>query len=895
MKLKTIQFSLALLCLLTLFGSLVGYIWLLETDAEYQSRQRADSYVEKVNAELDAYLRAQSRQLSLQASLTEVTGFYSSPGEDPTPVLNRICDINSASLCYLMDLDGYMVAVNDNPLKQQILGNNFAYRPYFSQALSGISSVYLALGYRTKKRGLYFSHQVRGEQGQLLGVIVNKIDITGLEERFTDVPGKMVLLSPDSIVMASNIREWVFKSMNPLDSWQQQLLVDGRQFGERVTETLPFVWKNGSPDVTDEFGNNYRVSTAEIERLPGWRWLYLEDENYLPSSHFSDLSVLTLLTLMAVILTMITWMLLSKGRTYIHELSREIHDLRISESRLRQLTQTGSEAVLLLRGNQIIDFNEIAEGMFGYTRNELLSTEMPDLWGSTQTERVAKAMANSEQHIEAEAVRHDGMSFPVELNTKHIILDDGPATIINLQDITVRRQREKLVRYQAQFDALTNLPNRTLMTQRLERAISRSALNDGFVVLMFIDLDDFKKINDSLGHKVGDELLISVSQRLQDVIHEDDTLARYGGDEFILILENQQSQADAEAIARKILVALAMEFQLQGRSYFISGSIGLVIAPQDGTQPEELLKKADTAMYHVKAEGRNNFAFYTPEMNNEITDRLEVEDQLRGALERDEIYLNFQPIYSFKEQQLLGAEVLVRWDNIQLGMVPPDVFIPVAEQTGLIVPLGEWILTQACHQAKQWSEQLNGEFTLGINVSPRQFKDGHIVQVLHQALENSGFPAHQLVLEITEGLLIKHDASTKTVLQQIKDMGICLSMDDFGTGYSSLSYLKQFPFDVVKIDRSFVRDLASDPSDQKLILASIAMAKGLGLKVVAEGVEDVYQYDFLHTAGCDAVQGYLLGRPMSAEVFYAQVMDSSVPSEDLVEDGVSVPQPGLTD
>ncbi|WP_458576378.1 putative bifunctional diguanylate cyclase/phosphodiesterase [Aliamphritea spongicola] len=240
-------------------------------------------------------------------------------------------------------------------------------------------------------------------------------------------------------------------------------------------------------------------------------------------------------------------------------------------------------------------------------------------------------------------------------------------------------------------------------------------------------------------------------------------------------------------------------------------------------------------MYHVKAEGRNNFAFYTPEMNNEITDRLEVEDQLRGALERDEIYLNFQPIYSFKEQQLLGAEVLVRWDNQQLGMVPPDVFIPVAEQTGLIVPLGEWILTRACHQAKRWSEQLNGEFTLGINVSPRQFKDGHIVQVLHQALEQSGFPAHQLVLEITEGLLIKHDASTKTVLQQIKDMGICLSMDDFGTGYSSLSYLKQFPFDVLKIDRSFVRDLASDPSDQKLILASIAMAKGLGLKVVAEG------------------------------------------------------------
>ncbi len=875
MKLKSIQFSLAFLCLFTMISSLAGYVWLLDVDAVYQSRQRADSYVEQVNAELDAYLRAQSRQVNLQASLAEVKAFYTQPGSDPTPVLNRICGINSASLCYLMDLDGYMVAVNDNPLKQQILGNNFAYRPYFSQAISGISSVYLALGYRTKKRGLYFSNQVRGDHGQLLGVIVNKIDISGLEKRFADVPGKMILLSPDSIVMASNIREWVFKSMNPLDNWQQQLLVDGRQFGERVTETLPFIWTTGSPTVTDEFGNTYRVSSAEIELLPGWRWLYLEDENYLPSSHFSDVSLFSLLALMTLIMIMIVWMLLSKGRLYIDEMSRSIRNLRTSEARLRQLTQTGSEAVLMLRADQIIDFNDVAESMLGYTRHELLNINMPDLWSSTQVEQVMKAMANGEQHIEAEAIRRDGMSFPVELNSKQILLDDGPATIINLQDITVRRQREKLVRYQAQFDALTNLPNRTLMTQRLERAIGRSVLNNGFVVLMFIDLDDFKKINDSLGHKVGDELLISVSQRLQDVIHEDDTLARYGGDEFILILENQQDLADAEAVARKILVALAMEFQLQGRSYFISGSIGLVVAPQDGTQPEELLKKADTAMYHVKAEGRNNFAFYTPEMNNEITDRLEVEDQLRGALERAEVYLNFQPIYSFKEQQLLGAEVLVRWENDQLGMVPPDVFIPVAEQTGLIVPLGEWILTHACRQAKEWSEQLNGDFTLGVNVSPRQFKDGHIVQALHQALEVSGFPAHQLVLEITEGLLVKHDANTETILQQIKEMGISLSMDDFGTGYSSLSYLKQFPFDVVKIDRSFVRDLASDPSDQKLILASIAMAKGLGLKVVAEGVEDEYQYDFLHTAGCDAVQGYLLGRPMSADAFVEQVMQAS--------------------
>ncbi|WP_261841205.1 bifunctional diguanylate cyclase/phosphodiesterase [Aliamphritea ceti] len=874
MKLKNIQLSLAFLCLLTVLGSFAGYVWLLETDAVYQSKERADHYVDKVNAELDAYLRAQSRQLSLQASLSEVKNFYTQSGNDPTPVLNRICEINAAALCYLMDLDGYMVAVNDNPLKQKILGDNFAYRPYFKRALSGISSIYPALGYRTKKRGLYFSHQVREDQGQLLGVIVNKIDISGLEQRFTDAPGKIVLLSPDSIVMASNIREWLYKSMNPLDNWQQQLLANGRQFGEKVTETLPFVWEAGSSEVTDEFGNTYRVSVAEIELLPGWRWLYLEDENYLPSSHFTDFSVLPMLALIALILIMVIWMLVNKGRFYIAQMTNSINELQISEARLRQLTQTTSEAVLMHRGSQIIDFNEIAEGLFGYSRDELLSIEMMDLWGSAQVGLVLKAMANGEQHIEAEAVRRDGMSFPVELNTKQIQLDDGPATIINLQDITVRRQREKLVRYQAQFDALTNLPNRTLMTQRLERAVGRAILSDSFVVLMFIDLDDFKKINDSLGHKVGDELLISVSQRLQDVIHEEDTLARYGGDEFILILENQESQADAEVVARKILVALAMEFRLQGRSYFISGSIGLVVAPQDGTQPEELLKKADTAMYHVKAEGRNNFAFYVPEMNNEITDRLEVEDQLRGALERGEVYLNYQPIYSFKEQRLLGAEVLVRWNNEQLGMVPPDVFIPVAEQTGLIVPLGEWILSNACREAKAWSDQLKGEFTLGVNVSPRQFKDGHIVQELHQALDESGFPAHQLVLEITEGLLVKHDANTESILQQVKNMGIFLSMDDFGTGYSSLSYLKQFPFDVVKIDRSFVRDLAIDPSDQKLILASIAMAKGLGLKVVAEGVEDEYQYDFLHTAGCDAVQGYLLGHPMSAEAFAEQVVST---------------------
>ncbi|MEH6576928.1 MAG: EAL domain-containing protein [Amphritea sp.] len=872
MTVRTILLALTLVCCFTAVASAFSYYSYTSSSTEREARFNAEKIVEMVDAELEAYLKGQMRQLAVQAVMPDIQRFLAGGTRTITSLLNDVCQRNGASICYLLDTEGVFIASNDFPKKSAALGRNYAYRPYFKQAVSGVSAIYLAKGDRTKKRGIYFSHRVSGPDGQLLGVVVNKISVRGLEQRFDKLPGQMALMGPDGVVFAANTPEWVFNSLLPIDAVQRKLIINSKQYGEEVPKPLPFRWF-GESSIEDEFNNQYWVYSQDVKLLPGWKLVYLNSVQQLSVGAFADTTLLTVMFLLSGGVVVMVSLLYRHGSDNINKRHQVEARLRKSEARLLQLSQIATEAVIMHRDNNIIDFNEVAEQLFGYSREELLLTPLSGLWTPARQEDAIQAMGTEkEQNFESEAIRRDGQSFPVEVNTKTSVIDGENVSMMCLRDITQRKQQEKRMHYQAQFDALTRLPNRKLMRDRLERAISRSQVKGTMVVLMFIDLDDFKKINDSLGHEVGDKLLIAVSKRLRDAVREDDILARYGGDEFILILEDQEDLYDAEIVARKILTVLAMEFRLQKRSFFISGSIGIAVSPSDGIVAEELLKRADMAMYRVKDEGRNSYCFYSPEMNTDITSRLEIEHQLRGALSRQELLLHYQPIYCLKSQRLLGVEVLLRWENEALGSIRPDQFIPVAEQIGLIVPIGEWVMSQACMQAKSWLKHADSGFKLGINVSPRQFKDDHLVPMLQRVLDDTGFPPEQLVLELTEGLLIKHDESTGQTLKQVKAMGIGLSMDDFGTGYSSLSYLKQFPFDTLKIDRSFVRDLGTDPGDQQLIVASIAMAKGLGLKVIAEGVEDSEQLSFLQSAGCDAVQGFYLGRPVDAEHFSEKVL-----------------------
>lgn len=434
------------------------------------------------------------------------------------------------------------------------------------------------------------------------------------------------------------------------------------------------------------------------------------------------------------------------------------------------------------------------------------------------------------------------------------------------EDVTVRKQQEAKILHQAQFDGLTDLPNRALAMDRLSQTMASAERQGRKVVLMFLDLDDFKKINDSLGHEIGDKLLMQAASRLKQAVRKNDTVARQGGDEFLIILSDLLEGADAEPVLESILKAFNRSFLVDGHDLVVTPSIGLAVYPDDGEDPGKLLRNADLAMYQAKEEGRNTFHFYNQAIHDHSLQRLELERELRHALDRDEMELYYQPLIDIRTNRLIGAEALMRWNSRAFGMVSPNQFIGIAEQTGLIVQLGEWAMQHACQQACLWQNMVP-DFLLSINVSPRQFRSGFITGTIMRSLERSLFPPAQLQLEVTEGLLIRNRPEVQESLTTLDRMGVRLAMDDFGTGYSSLSYLKNFPFHTLKIDRSFIHDMTDDPNYRTIVSAAISMGRALGLSLVAEGVETPEQLAILAEEGCDTAQGFLFGRPIPAAEF----------------------------
>ena len=482
---------------------------------------------------------------------------------------------------------------------------------------------------------------------------------------------------------------------------------------------------------------------------------------------------------------------------------------------------------------------------------------------------ISKSLADKTPfRIDCRIVRPDGTVAFIHSQADVVCEENGkPSQMFGIVQDTTESKNTEQVRYLAYHDALTGLPNRSLLQDRLAQATASARRRREKVALLFLDLDRFKIINDSLGHSIGDLLLKEVAERLKKWAREQDTVARLGGDEFVVVLTAQKDIADVAVAADRLMKAMTTEFTVQGHLLSSTCSLGISVFPDHGTDGEALIKNADAAMYCAKDNGRNNVHFFTPDMNIRAVERLTLGNNLRLALERKELFLEYQPQVEVATGRITGAEALLRWRQPELGLVPPNKFIPIAENSGLILPIGEWVLRTACTQARQWQDEGLAPLPVAVNVSAVQFRQERFLQVIRNVLDETGLPPQYLELELTEGLLLSNSEVMLSMLQELREWGVKLSIDDFGTGYSSLSYLRQFPVYKLKIDRSFVQAMAVNPDDAAITTTIINMAKSLNLKVIAEGVENEEQLSFLRAHDCDEVQGYYFSRPLAAADF----------------------------
>lgn len=525
--------------------------------------------------------------------------------------------------------------------------------------------------------------------------------------------------------------------------------------------------------------------------------------------------------------------------------------------------------------------NVAAEHMTLWTREEArgqpITTVMPIIHSESRLEKDNPVAMVLQQDMATTLtpgtilVRRDGSEVAIEDSTAPIHDSAGniAGAVMVFHDITDAKAMAVKMAHLAQHDFLTNLPNRALLNDRIAQAIGLAKRRSSFLAILFMDLDNFKHINDSLGHATGDKLLQSVTERLSACVRSSDTVSRQGGDEFVILVTDDKSAENAAQTAEKLLKSLATPHHINKHELHVTTSIGISVYPSDGTDAETLIKNADTAMYQAKDKGRNNYQFFKPEMNVRAVERQVIEVNLRVALARNEFFLHYQPKINLKTGEITGAEALLRWQHPQWGMVPPIRFIGIAEDCGVIVPVGRWVLREACAQTRQWQDSGLDIATISVNISAVEFRRQDFVEGVKAILSETGLPPTCLQLEITESVLMRNAEGSIAILEQLKNMGIQLAIDDFGTGYSSLSYLNQFPIDVLKIDQSFVQDIGNNKTDSNGVIASavIAMGNSLKQKVIAEGVEDEEQLSFLKEQHCEEGQGYIFSRPVGAEQF----------------------------
>ena len=538
--------------------------------------------------------------------------------------------------------------------------------------------------------------------------------------------------------------------------------------------------------------------------------------------------------------------------------------------RMRLLSDLCKEVIIIHRDELILEVNAAGGRLFGVSTDRLIGSRLLDFFIAGDRPLLAQRITCQTAIRKPEEVRVNhvsGTTIPVELSCRVIEFEGRSAVALALSDLSERKRDEERIRYLAHHDFLTDLPNRFLLQERLTHVLDAAARTGTGVALLYLDLDRFKSVNDSFGHSVGDDLLIQVGHRLRAEIRASDTLARIGGDEFVLVTDIEQAE-NAALISYRLIETLSKPFDIGGRRIEIGTSIGISLYPRDGATPQSLLDAADTALYRAKEE-RNIYCFFSIEMDDGLRARRQLDQDLRRALERNELLLQYQPVVSCLTGAVEGFEALLRWEHPQRGSIPPMSFIPLAEENGLIVKIGQWVLETACTAAMTWSQPR----WIAVNVSPKQFRQGDLYQTVSSILIKTGMPADRLEIEVTENVFIDDSKRAIDILSNLRRLGVRIALDDFGTGYSSLSYLRSFSFDKLKIDRSFIKGLGHSADAMMIVHTIIGLGHNLGLSIVAEGVETTQQLALIREQMCDQVQGYLLGGPMSMDCFNDSVAE----------------------
>lgn len=568
--------------------------------------------------------------------------------------------------------------------------------------------------------------------------------------------------------------------------------------------------------------------------------------------------------------------ILERAIRYAIAHGRTLQTLRESEKRFRSVVETATDAIILIdhRG-EIISWNRSAETIFGYSESEILRQPFSVLFPASFTQNLKQVsgcdpliasglLRPGSRATELNGRHQDGSEFPLEISLSSWETAEGVFYSGIVRDITERKSLENQLTHQALHDPLTKLANRALFRDRVEHAIDRAVRKRAPLAVMFLDLDNFKSVNDSLGHAAGDELLVSVTERLQACLRSTDTPARLGGDEFAVLVEDIEHTEDAVFVAERIRNVLSTPFSISGTEIFVSTSIGIATTATALESPEELLRNADVAMYMSKSNGKDRYTVFKSEMRDSLVKRVQLEADMRYGINHKEFEVFYQPIVELHSEQIIGIEALVRWNHPKYGLIYPLDFIPLAEETGLIVPLGQWIIEKACTQASEWQTQFGfGErLSITVNIAGRQFQEDGLLQTVEAALAKSGLPPNSLILEITESTMLMNTESTIKKLTELKSLGLRLAIDDFGTGYSSLSYLQRFPVDILKIDKSFVEKISLGKEGAAVTRAIITMSDTLHLKTIAEGVESPVQQTELQNLGCEFGQGFHFAEPL---------------------------------
>jgi diguanylate cyclase (GGDEF)-like protein/PAS domain S-box-containing protein len=631
-----------------------------------------------------------------------------------------------------------------------------------------------------------------------------------------------------------------------------------------------------------------------------WRWVVLVA---VPLMAAAVARSATQLRFMVMVGAGVTWLLLrsTERNRWSAEMARAES---ATKARFAAFVQHSSDVVTVVDATNVITYQSPSvTRVFGHRPEDTVGLNLRELLHPEDRRRVfgliltALQEGRTSELIECR-VRHADGSWRYAETAVSSMLDDPEVcgVILNTRDVSERKALEDALSHQAFHDSLTKLANRALLKDRTEHALARAARRGRPLAVMLLDLDGFKAVNDSLGHDAGDELLVAVAGRLQECIRPSDTAARLGGDEFAVLVEDLASPGDYAVVATRVLDSLQAPFAVHGKEVFVRGSIGIAMCGEGENTADELLRNADVAMYMAKAEGKNRFELFNPSMHSAMLERLDIEADLRRAVERSEFVLHYQPTVVLQTGRIAGVEALVRWQHPERGLIPPIEFISIAEETGLIVPLGEWVLDTACRQAQEWHVAHPNEplLRMSVNLSVRQLQHEGIVKTVERVLETTGLAPETLTLEITESAVMNDHVTTIVRLNQLKALGVRIAVDDFGTGYSSLSYLRRFPIDVLKIDRSFVDGVADGPQKRALLRTIVELGRTLNLETVAEGIEQPEEMQQLRSLQCDLGQGYYFARPLDADSVGALLAVGAVATTPVVAGGVVAAMEGTS-